>query len=65
MTIFAENVIILIKTGCETGKYGRYCNHTCSHCMNNYTCDIESGKCDDWACARENFLPPFCISKLN
>nr|XP_022311344.1 receptor-type tyrosine-protein phosphatase alpha-like [Crassostrea virginica] len=30
--------------------------------MNNYTCDIESGKCDDWACARENFLPPFCTN---
>ncbi|XP_078330011.1 receptor-type tyrosine-protein phosphatase alpha-like [Crassostrea virginica] len=48
--------------GCETGIYGKNCNHSCSHCMNKNTCDIESGKCDDWGCARENFSLPLCTN---
>ena len=52
------------QTGCETGRYGRNCNNTCDQCKNRDTCDIDSGKCDDWGCARKRFSPPFCTCKF-
>lgn len=50
-------------TGCETGKYGEFCNHTCDHCKNKDSCSIASGRCDHSGCAKANFLPYICTGK--
>eukprot|EP00105_Crassostrea_gigas_P015663 XP_011432728.1 PREDICTED: multiple epidermal growth factor-like domains protein 10 isoform X1 [Crassostrea gigas] len=46
--------------GCETGKYDTSCSKTCSHCMNNETCDIDTGECDYNGCALPGFESPLC-----
>lgn len=58
------STICLYCLGCETGKYDTSCSKTCSHCMNNETCDIDTGECDYNGCALPGFESPLCSGKL-
>lgn len=57
---------ISLYSGCEKGHYGENCSNNCNHCMNNATCGIRSGQCDDLGCAQgyvANDKSPFCECK--